>query len=251
MYGIYAILFLVIGLIVGSFLNVVILRMDDLKSLIYTRSRCPECKKEIPWYDLIPFLSFFILGARCRFCKGKISSQYPLVEAGVGILFALLYLMFGLGWGLIFYLVVFSILTVIFVYDIKTQTVPEPFVWLALVLSLLGGWYFGGFGVLSMLSGALITGAFIGSLAIFSKEKWMGYGDIKIAIILGLLTGYPAAIFGLFFAFILGSIFGVVLMYLKGKNLKTAIAFAPFIIFSALFTITYGQIIINWYLNIF
>lgn len=251
MYGLYAILFLVIGLIVGSFLNVVIFRMDDLKSIVYTRSRCPECKKEIPWYDLIPFLSFFILGARCRSCKGKISSQYPIVELGVGLLFAFLYLMFGLSWGLIFYLVVFSILTVIFVYDIKTQTVPEPFVWVALILTFLGGWYFGGFGIIGMLSGGLIAGGFIAALAMFSKEKWMGYGDIKIALILGLLTGYPSAIFGLFFAFILGSIIGLIMIYSKGKSLKTAIAFAPFIIFSALFTITYGQIIINWYLNIF
>lgn len=244
-------IFLILGLIVGSFLNVVIFRIDDLKSIINTRSHCQNCKKIIAWYDLIPFLSFFILRARCRNCGEKISVQYPLVEGFTGLLFAYLYLMFGLGWGLLFYLIVFSILLVIFVYDLKTQTVPEPFVWIALILSLLFGWYFGGFGIINMLLGGLVAGGFLYLLVYSSKEKWMGAGDVKIGLILGFLTGYPRAIFALFFAFIFGSVVGLMLIYFKGKNLKTAIAFAPFLIFSTLFSLTYGQVFINWYMNLF
>ena len=125
---------------------------------------------------------------------------------------------------------------VVFVYDLRTQTVPEIFVWIALVVALLGSWYFGGYGISSMLMGGLVGGGFLGMLAYFSKEKWMGYGDIKVGVILGLLTGYPNAIFALFFAFIFGSIVGLSLIFFQKKTLKTAIPFAPFLIFSALFT---------------
>ena len=128
----YTLIFLVLGLIIGSFLNVVVFRIDDLKSILYDRSHCQSCKKILAWYDLIPFLSFFILRARCRNCGQPISIQYPLVEVGVGLLFVFLYLMFGLSWTLAYYLIIFSILTVIFVYDLRTQTVPEMFVWVTL-----------------------------------------------------------------------------------------------------------------------
>lgn len=244
-------IFLILGLIIGSFLNVVIFRIDDLKSIINTRSHCQNCKKIIAWYDMIPFLSFFILRARCRNCGEKISVQYPLVEGFTGLLFLFLYLMFGLGWGLIFYLIIFSILLVIFVYDLKTQTVPEIIVWLAVIISLLGGAHFGGFTFLNALLGGIVGGGFLWLLVYFSKEKWMGWGDVKIGLILGLLTGYPSAIFALFFAFILGSVVGLALIFFQKKTLKTAIPFAPFLIFSILFSLTYGQIFISWYLNLF
>ena len=220
-------IFLILGLIVGSFLNVVIFRIDDLKSIINTRSHCQNCKKIIAWYDLIPFLSFFILRARCRNCGQKISIQYPLVEGATAILFVFLYLMYGLGWSLVFYLIVFSLLLVIFVYDLKTSTVPEILVWTALVISLLFGWYFGGAGILNMIAGGIIAGGFLFMLVYFSKEKWMGWGDVKIGVILGLLTGsllpygYVNAIFGLFLAFILGSIIGLALIFFQKKTLKT------------------------------
>lgn len=244
-------IFLILGLIVGSFLNVLIFRMDDLNSVINTRSHCQSCKRVIAWYDLIPFLSFFILRARCRNCGEKISAQYPIVELCTGLLFAFLYLSFGLSWGLAFYLIVFSLLTVIFVYDLSTQTVPELFVWIALGLSVLFGWYFAGFSIISMIAGGVIGGGFLAILVYYSKEKWMGAGDIKIGLILGVLCGYPNAIFGLFFAFILGSVVGLLMIAKDGKNLKTAIPFAPFMILSTLLTLTYGQVVISWYLRLF
>lgn len=243
--------FFVLGLILGSFLNVVIFRIDDLKSLLNTRSHCQNCKKIIAWYDLIPFVSFFILRARCRQCNEKISVQYPLVEGATGLLTVFLFLFYSFSWSLLFYLIVFLILMVVFVYDLKTQTVPEPFVWAALTLSVLFGWYFGGFGFFSMIAGGLIAGGFLYALVYFSQEKWMGAGDIKIGFILGALAGYPNAIFALFFAFVFGSIVGLILIALKGKSLTTAIPFAPFLILSILFTLTYGQILISWYLAFF
>lgn len=245
------ILFFVIGLAIGSFLNVLIFRIDDLKSVIYTRSHCPSCKHVLAWYDLIPFLSFVLLRAKCRYCKTNISWQYPFVELGVGLLFLSLYLIFGLGFSLIFYLLIFSILTVIFVYDIRTQTVPEYFSWAALGLALLGGWYFGGYSLTSSLLGALIAGGFLGLLVLISREQWMGAGDIKIGITLGLLTGYPNALLGLFLAFIMGSVVGLLFILLTKKSLKSSLPFAPFLILSSMITLVFGRYIVDWYIATF
>lgn len=255
-FNLTTILFLLFGLAVGSFLNVVICRIDDLKTILYTRSHCPNCKKILAWYDLIPFISFVMLRARCRYCGEKISWQYPIVEVGVGLLFAFIHYFFGLSLGAFFYITIFSILTVILVYDIKTQTVPEIFAWIALGLAIIGGWYFGGFTFWSMIIGGLIAGGFLGALVFFSKEKWMGAGDIKIGIILGLLTGYPNVLLAVFIAFLLGSVFGVGYIYFKNSKinrdlLRQSLPFAPFLIMATLITITFGNYLINWYLGSF
>lgn len=250
-----AILLLLIGLAVGSFLNVVIFRMEDLQSILYGRSHCINCKKTLAWFDLIPLVSFALLRGKCRYCGKEISWQYPLVEAGTGFLFLFIFLAIGLSWAMIFYLVIISFLIVISVYDAKTQTVPEILVWIALVLSALGGWYFGGFGIARMLWGGLIAGGFLAVLVLISKEKWMGSGDIKIGLILGLLAGFPSAIFALFSAFIMGSIFGVFYIIknnkkIDDKSLKHALPFAPFLAAGTVIGITYGEKIAGWYLSL-
>jgi len=246
---IYPIIVFLVGLAVGSFLNVVILRIDDLKSILYTRSKCPHCQEMLRWYDLIPFISFVFLKGKCRHCSKNISWQYPLVELGVAVLFVLLYFQFQISWALVFYALIFTILTVIFAYDIKYQLVPDEFVWLVLIIILAGSWYFGGFGFLNMILGGLIGGGAIALLVVISKEKWMGAGDIKIAIALGALVGYPQALLVLFLAFIIGSLFGVGLIIFKKKGLKDSLPFAPFLISSALITLFFGNLIIFWYLD--
>ena len=237
------------GLAVGSFLNVVILRIDDLKSILNTRSKCPHCKETLKWYDLFPFISFVLLRGKCRYCEKKISWQYPLVELGVATLFMLLYFQFQLSWALAFYALVFTILTVIFAYDLKYQLVPDEFVWLVLIIILAGSWYFGGFNFLNMIIGGLIGGGAIALLVVISKEKWMGAGDIKIAAALGALVGYPQALLVLFLAFVIGSLFGIGLIIFNKKGLKDSLPFAPFLISSALITLFFGNMIIFWYLE--
>lgn len=241
----------VLGLVVGSFLNVVIYRIDDLRSILFTRSKCPHCQREIKWYDLIPLLSFVLLNAQCRFCKKKISWQYPLVELTGGIIFLLLFLFFGVSWSAIFYAIVFCLLLVVAVYDIKTQYVPERFVWIVLILLALGGSYFGRMSLLDTLIGALIGGGILSLFVFFSKEKWMGSGDIKIGIILGLMLGYPRIIPGLFLSFLLGSIVGIFYIILKKMDLKSALPFTPFLILAGMITLLYGNKIINWYLGFY
>lgn len=248
------ILLFIIGLAIGSFLNVLILRIDDLKSIINTRSHCPQCKKALNWYDLIPLVSFIVLQAKCRHCGRQISWQYPIVELITGLLFVFLGLSFGIGWALVYYLFIFSLLTVVFVYDLKTQTVPDVFLWIALAAAAVGGWYFGNFTLLSMVYGAIIGGGFLALLVFFSKEKWMGRGDVFAGLILGCLVGSPNALFGLMFAFIGGSVIGLVYVLVKYGSLKQAylkdsLPFTPFIILATLFTLVYGKYIIDWYLG--
>lgn len=252
-----ALLFLVLGLVIGSFLNVVIFRMDDLKSILNSRSHCPNCKQILKWYDLIPFISFILLRAKCRFCGKDISWQYPLVEIGTGILFLLLYLSFGVTFGAIFYLIIFSLLIVVFVYDLKTELTPELFVWIALVLAFLGGSYFGHFGFINMVYGALVGGGVLAILVYGSilfggaKEKWMGIGDIKLGVILGFLVGFPAAIFGLFLAFLIGSVVGLIYIKVAHKTIKDSLPFAPFLILATFLTLIFGNTIIGWYMGTF
>ena len=250
MFNYLAIFALLLGLTIGSFLNVIIFRIDDLRTVLYDRSHCPSCKTVLKWYDLVPFLSFVMLRAKCRYCGKPISWQYPIVEICVGLLFFILFLFFGLSWAFGFYALIFSILTVVLVYDVRTKTVPEIFVWVALIISAIFGWYIGGFTISQALIGALIGGGFLALLVFISKEKWMGMGDIKIGLILGFLVGYPQALFGLFTAFVLGSLYGLVLMYFKKTDLKSSVAFAPFVILATLLAVIYGTTVTNWYLGI-
>jgi len=244
---IYSILFLIIGLSIGSFLNVLVLRIDKLSTVWRGRSMCPNCKHELSWFDLIPLFSFATLLGKCRYCKKAISWQYPIVEVGVGLLFLLLFLKFGISLALLYYLIIFSLLAVVFIHDIRTSMVPEVFVWIALVLSAAGGWYFGNFSLWQMILGGLIAGGLFGLLVIVSKETWMGTGDVKLGFILGFLLGYPTTIFGLFSAFVLGSIVGLIYMKLGKKTIKDPLPFAPFIIASILVAMIIGKGVIVWY----
>jgi leader peptidase (prepilin peptidase)/N-methyltransferase len=236
-----------LGLCIGSFLNVLDLRFDNLKSIVNSRSHCPKCHHNLSALDLIPVASYFLLKGKCRYCEAKISPQYPIVELATGITFAALFYQFGLQLSFLYYAVIFSLLIVIFVYDLKSQTIPELYAWIALILSAAGGWYFGGFGLLNMIWGGLIGGGILAFLVLVSREKWMGAGDIKIGLILGLLLGYPVAIFGMFLAFFFGSVVGLIFIKYANKTLKSSIPFAPFLIFATFLSIFFGMAVVAWY----
>lgn len=248
MYYIYLVAAFIIGTVAGSFLGVVTLRVENLKSMVTGRSICPECKHVLSWMDLVPVVSFLWLRGKCRYCGKKISAFYPLIEIGMGLVFLSLFWQFGLTLAFLYYIVVFSILAVIFMHDALTEEIPEVFSWIALGLALLGGWYFGGLTFLSVLYGALIGGGLLASFVIFSKETWMGAGDIKIGLILGLMLGYPNILFGLFAAFLLGSIVGIIKIKKRNQTLQDSLPFAPFLILGLFAAITWGQAIVNWYL---
>lgn len=242
-------IFFVIGLFFGSFLNVVIYRFPEMKDIFLGHSYCPKCKKNIPFYDLVPLFSYLMLGGKCRFCRKPISIQYLIIEFATGFLFSLAYYILGFNLSLIFYLPIFMLLVLIFVYDLKYLEIPEIFSWLFLALAILAGLFANIYSIDRFLLGGLVGGGILGILVGISDERWMGSGDIKIGLGFGFLLGYPNALLFLFLSFIIGAVFGVLKILVKKGKLKSQIPFAPFLIVSAIITLLFGQRLIDYYLN--
>lgn len=260
-------IFFILGLVVGSFLNVVVYRLNVAENIL-GRSHCPHCKTKIRWYDNIPVVSFIILRWRCRNCREKISLQYPLVEISSGVLFAFIGSRLFLPedaatWApTIYHLGVAGFLMAILVYDFLYLEIPGLVLWPAIgwavAFNLFFDWgspeFAGGVLGSATYSGvlaAILAFLFFFLLAAVSKEKWMGIGDAYLAILLGLILGWPKIILGLMLAFSLGALIGLALILLKKKKWESPIPFAPFLIagsFLAMFF--YGQIT-NWYFSLF
>ncbi len=244
------ILFFIYGLIFGSFANVVISRTRSDEKLFLTWSHCPKCKKNIRWVDNIPVLSFVLLRGKCRYCAKKISWQYPVVESVVSIIFALIGYFYTVGsigslLNAILYSFVFASLVVVFVYDVKYMEIPMNAMWLAIsllfIINIFTDLNIGIFGInfwnsntfLHSLS-ALVAFSFFFGLSYISDETWMGYGDAFVAIAIGLMLGPIGTFVALMIGFCVGAIVGVALIIIKGKTMKTAIPFGPFLIFGTL-----------------
>ena len=248
----------IFGAIIGSFLNVVILRLkiqEDgrFKLDLSGRSKCPSCQKKLTWIELIPILSFIFLSGRCLKCQKPISYQYPLVELASGLLTA--FSVYFLGWQNIYTYLLILILylfIIIFVYDLKYFIIPDviliPLFFLILIFDIIKiAQHQTNLANLGL--GLLIGGGLFLALVYFSHQKWMGWGDVKLGFLLGLLMSYPYIIVSHFLAFVIGALVSLVLIAFKGLKLKSEIAFGPFLILAATITIFFGQVIINWYLK--
>lgn len=249
MITILTIIFFCLGLIIGSFLNVVIIRLNTERSL-GGRSACMSCQNKLTWYELIPVFSYLALRGRCRNCKSKISRQYPLVELASGIIFSVLFLKFQdififntlvFTFTYAYYAAVFSLLLVIAVYDLKHKIIPDSMALVLGILSFIGLFFFNvnGFyphlpSALEFLSGFIIAAPF----ALFwlvSKGAWMGLGDAKLAVSLGWLLGLSRAISGVVVAVWAGALVGLLLIIFSKKHgMKSEIPFAPFLVLGAL-----------------
>ena len=241
-----AIVFFVLGLIIGSFLNVIIFRYNSGRSL-GGRSGCLACQKKLPWYELIPIFSFLFLKGRCSGCKTRISIQYPIIELATGLVFLCLFLkfenlfiinVFNFSITYLFYAFVFSLLLVIAVYDLKHKIIPDKLVLILGIISFLGMFLFSqsGFSLHILSLWQFLAGIFIALpfalLWLLSKGAWMGLGDAKLAIGLGWLLGLAQGLSGVVLAFWTGAIIGVILLaFSKKHSMKSEIPFAPFLLF--------------------
>lgn len=257
-----AITIFVLGLIVGSFLNVVICRLKTKEKIALSRSHCPRCKEKLKFQDLIPLLSFVIQKGKCRYCHKKISWQYPLVELATAVCFLLVFLKsydleFSIQYS-VFSILTFwffsAILIIIFVYDLKHYLIPNKVVYPAIVitfiikilLSILNTQY----SILDIIIGALIPGVFFLILVLISKEKWMGAGDIKLGFLCGLMLGYPDILVALFISFVAGAIIGIILMLFRSKTLKDKLPYGTFLTASTFITFLFGNQIVDWYMRL-
>jgi len=249
-------LIFVFGLIVGSFLNCVIYRLGAGGSFLKGRSFCPHCKHTLSWPDLIPLFSFFLLKGKCRYCQKPISWQYPLVELTTGILFLLIiHYTFPNFLLSIFYSLISSFLIVIFVYDLEHYIIPDKVIYPAIIITfvfnILNSYLLNHKSILSPLLAALGASAFFLTIVLMSRGKWMGWGDVKLAFLMGLFLGYPNILVALFLAFFIGAIVGLILIALGKKTLKSEIPFGPFLVTGTFLAIFLGEKILNWYLNLF
>lgn len=251
------------GSLIGSFLNVVILRLP-LDQSLSGRSHCPVCKHVLGPIDLLPIFSYIFLLGRCRYCRAKISPRYLIIEAITGLLFAWAWLYIEPVNGLSFiilakYWLASAVLLVVFVIDLEHYLILDGVIFpAAIVVALLNlaqdfaahnniwSWQS------NFVSGAL--GVMAAVLPFFllwslSRGKWLGFGDVKLAILLGMILGWPVVLVGIFWGIILGGIISVFLLALTEKNLKSKLPFGTFLAVGTIFALFYGEKFLHWYLG--
>ncbi len=254
-YSLFSILtFFFLGTIIGSFLNVVILRFNTGRGVALGRSSCPHCAHELGFAELVPLFSFLFLRGRCLKCRSKISWQYPSVEFFTGTLFAATFIhyfgsanfplfQFSPSIFFIFDLIIFSLLVVILVYDLKHKIIPDGIVYTFIIFSLLR-LLFSFFLPLSLGTTDLKWDLFAGPLFFlpffllwyFSGGRWMGFGDAKLAIGIGWFLGFISGLSAIVLGFWSGAIIGIILLIVQSRKvtMKTEIPFAPFLILGIL-----------------
>lgn len=248
------------GLFIGSFLNVCIYRIPRNMSIVLPSSRCPLCSTPLRPWDNIPLLSYATLGGRCRYCKGRISPRYPLIEFLNGALYALVAWRFGPVWNLPVYAAVCSVLLVITFIDLDFQIIPDRITLPGIPLGLLAGSLLlpdpfmraEQLGFRASFIGAAAGFGFFYLVAFLSikilKKEGMGGGDIKLMAMIGAFLGWKAVILTTFLGSLSGSAAGIMAMLRKGQGRGMLIPFGPFLAFGALVTIFFGQEILMWYL---
>ena len=238
----------VLGLCIGSFLNVVIARWPEGRSIVTPPSACPRCGTQIAWFDNVPVLSFLALRARCRHCRAPISWRYPAVELLTAALFLLVLWVRGLGPDLVPALALAAALVAITVIDLDHQLIPDvitlPGVLVGVVASVLTGrppW-------LESLIGVVVGGGLF-FLIIVASRGGMGGGDMKLGAMLGAFLGWKIALVAVFLGVLTGGALAVVLLVTARKGRKDAVPFGPFLALGGLVGLLWGDQILAWYLG--
>lgn len=252
----------VLGLLIGSFLNVVVWRVPRGKSVVRPPSACPRCGSRISARDNVPVVSWLILRGRCRSCREPISRRYPLVELGTGVLFVLVTVKFGVSLTTPAYLYLAAIAVALSLIDLDVHRLPDAIVLpsfpVAAALLALASWATGDWGDLARagIGGLALFGfylvAMIGSAAILGKAG-MGQGDVKLAGVLGLYLawlGWGPLVVGAFAAFLLGGVFSIVLLATGVVDRKTGVPFGPWMLLGAAVGIAVGAPLWSAYLNL-
>lgn len=237
---------LIIGLIIGSFLNVCIWRLPRQESLIRPSSHCPSCNAPVAFYDNIPIISYLLLMGRCRSCGHPISWRYPLVELINGLGYWMLLWQHGLGWPFVIYATLFSALLVITFIDLDHQIIPDRITLPGMVIGLIAAATILPHGLKNGLGGFLLGGGLFYLIAVLSRGG-MGGGDIKMIAMVGAFLGWQGVLLTIFLGALLGSIFGLFLMLFMGKGRKTPVPFGPFLSLGTMIALFWGPQIILWY----
>ncbi|RUO74673.1 prepilin peptidase [Pseudidiomarina sediminum] len=265
---------LVVGLMIGSFLNVVIGRLpvilkrqwqrdcaalndesvalDDTPfSLAKPNSHCPKCKHAIKWYDNIPVISWLLLKAKCRHCHTRISARYPAIELLTGGVFAVLAWNFGFGWPLLGYFIFASLLICMFFIDYDHMLLPDQLtyitLWLGLFIAWLGGPVPLADAVMGAMAGYLALWSVFWAFKLLTGKEGMGYGDFKLLAALGAWAGYqllPVIVLAAAFS---GAVIGITLQLIRRNQRGQPIPFGPFLICGGVIALLWGEQLLHWY----
>lgn len=292
----------VLGLIVGSFINVLTLRFNPdepnrVNKAFHGRSYCPHCKRQLAWFELIPILSFIFLKGKCRTCHQKISWQYPIVEFSTALIFMILawkilnfnflsYYLFTKPevyfWAPLLILLWFffvSVLISVSVIDMRHYIIPDKitiFSSIVAFLASIGFFVLGKFPqlnfpkyslnflgpfadphilainpILYYLIGAVILSAFLFFIFAITGGKAIGFGDVKLAFLIGLMLGPVGGVMAVMLSFVIGSIVGIYLIVSGKRKLKGAVPFGPFLSLGVLSVVVFGEAIVQFYLSLF
>ncbi len=243
------------GAAVGSFLNVCIYRMEEGASIVWPHSFCPACKTPIKGYDNIPLLSYLLLRGRCRACGSPISIRYPVVEGLTALVFLLLFMFHGPSLDFLSLLIFASLLIVISFIDLDTQIIPDVLSLGGLALGFLLSFVRPGFRVLDSLYGILVGGGILFAVAYgyqrIARREGMGGGDIKLIAMIGAFCGLKGVVFSIMAGSCLGTLVGIPLMIVKGRDTKYAIPFGPFLSLGALLYVFAGARLTAGFLKVF
>lgn len=240
----------ILGLFIGSFLNVVGLRIPNRESIIYPPSHCTHCQTRLRAYDLIPVLSYLMLKGRCRYCGTKISAKYALFEILTATLFVMAYVHLGFQWELSIAWVFISILIAITISDLHTKLIPNKITYPGIVFFMVLRLFIHPLPYLDYVLGCLVGGGLMYLIAIVSRGG-MGGGDIKLFALIGFVLGWKLTLLTIMLSSVFGLLISAILMIFGIIKRKEPIPFGPFIALAAIVTYFYGQDLLSWYIQLF
>lgn len=251
----WSFLIFIFGVSVGSFVNAWVWRTRENLRITRGRSMCPSCRVKINWYDNIPILSFIFLLGRCRNCKIKITKHYLVTEVWMGLIFV-----FAANWHLprvgffsielLRDLIILSLLTFIFLYDLKYKeimdfsTIPTSLV--LFLLSIFFGWQTWS----GMLLGVVVGAGFFLAQYLVSKGRWIGGGDIRLGIFMGVILGWPSILVALLLAYVFGAAVSLCFVLGGKQKLTDETAFGTFLVAATIVTMFFGKSLVTWYFGL-
>jgi len=245
----------VFGLVIGSFLNVVIARLPEHRSLWRPGSACPSCGAAIAWHDNIPILSYVALRGHCRACSAVIPWRYPVVEAATALLFVAAFERFGATADFVVAAVLLAALIAITAIDLRLQIIPDAITlpgiivgFLANLATLRVSWVDSAIGI--AVGGGIFWAILEGSLLVTGREG-MGGGDVKLGAMLGAFLGWKVALLSIFLAVLLGGVVALVLLGSRITGRKDPIPFGPFLAAGGAAGLFCGERLVTWYMSAF
>ncbi len=242
--------FIILGTVLGSFYNVVGMRVPEKKMFQSERSYCPNCKQQIKTYDLIPVVSYIVLGGKCRNCKLKISPLYPFTELATGLLFGYSFYIIGLQWELLTAFVLVSMAAILFVTDMRFMLIPNkilifflPLFIILRIITPLNPWW-------DSIIGAAVAFVLL-FLVILLSRGGMGGGDLKLFVVLGVVLGWKGVLLTFFLSAVIGAVVSLVLLSLKVLKRNRLYRLVRIFCWGVLITYFHGDAMISWYINSF